>query len=127
MKDLKSGFTLIELMVVVAVIAILVTLSYPSYARFIRKSERSEAKAELLDWANRQHAWRADHISYNTAFNPPNTVKYTYSMLDTTATSFTLVATAQGGQAADEEKGIDCVTLTLDETGEVRLPVECWK
>ena len=65
MRDLKSGFTLVELMIVVAIIAVLILLSYPSYVSYIHKSERSDAQAELLDWANRQHIWRADHNSYN--------------------------------------------------------------
>lgn len=127
MRHAKNGFSLVELMIVVSVIAILVSLSYPPYARFINKSERSEAQTELLDWANRQHIWRADHISYNTTINPPNTGSYTYTMPNPTATSFSLTATAQGGQTLDSEDGIGCGTLTLNETGLVRLPAGCWR
>jgi len=128
MRDRKSGFTLIELMVVVAIVAILVMLSYPSYVSFIRKSERSDAQAELLDWANRQHIWRADHISYNESINPADTQYYVHSIdqADLSATSFTLIATAQGGQAGDKQGGVDCGTLSLDETGMSRLPAACW-
>jgi type IV pilus assembly protein PilE len=127
MSNAAEGFTLVELMIVVAIVAILVTLSYPSYVSFIRKSERSDAQAELLDWANRQHLWRADHISYNTGINPANSDKYKYTMPNPTTTSFTLTATAQGGQSADNEDGINCSSLSLDETGMVRLPVTCWR
>lgn len=127
MRGLNSGFTLVELMIVVAIVAILASLSYPSYVSFIRTSERSDAQTQLLDWANRQHIWRADHNSYNTGINPVNSDEYTYTMPNPTATSFTLTATAQGSQTADDEGGIDCSTLSLDETGMVRLPVECWR
>ena len=45
------GFTLIELMIVVAVVAILVAIAYPSYQEQIRKSRRAQAKADLVEYA----------------------------------------------------------------------------
>lgn len=48
------GFTLIELMIVVAIVGILATIAYPSYQEFIQKSRREDAKNALLDLANRQ-------------------------------------------------------------------------
>ena len=51
MKKLRvpqQGFTLIELMIVVAVIGVLAALAYPSYKEYIAKSRRAEAKAVLL-------------------------------------------------------------------------------
>jgi len=116
MKRIKNGFSLIELMIVIAVVTTLVTLSYPSYASFIRKANRAQAQAALLDWANRQEIWRADHPSYNPDINPGNTEFYTYSMVST-ATSYTLTATAIGNQANDVEKGVSCVTMTLLQDG----------
>lgn len=115
-RQAKSGFTLVELMITVAVIAILVTLSYPSYLRFILRADRADAQVTLQDWANRQEVWRADHPTYNTGINPSNTEKYTYSMVST-ATSFTLTATAIGRQANDEQEGRSCVTMTLQQDG----------
>lgn len=116
MKRLKNGFSLIELMIVIAVVATLVTLSYPSYAGFIRKANRAQAQTALLDWANRQEIWRADHPGYNSGINPGNTEFYTYSMVST-ATSYTLTATAIGTQAEDMEKGVSCVAMTLLQDG----------
>ena len=129
MREFKSGFTLVELMIVVAIIAILIMLSYPSYVSYIRKSERSDAQAELLNWANRQHIWRADHNSYKEDINPVDSEYYEFSLDadDLSATSFTLIATAQGGQVDDNEGGVDCSALSLDETGMQRLPAECWR
>ncbi len=116
MKTNQKGFSLIELMIVIALVAILVMLSYPSYASFIRKADRVKAHVTLLDWANRQEIWRADNISYSADINPANDENYTYSIVST-ATSFTLTATAIGGQAADQEHGVSCGTLTLDQAG----------
>ena len=43
-----KGFTLIELMIVVAVVSILSAIAYPSYAEYVRRGHRSDAKAGLL-------------------------------------------------------------------------------
>ncbi|MBE9399775.1 prepilin-type N-terminal cleavage/methylation domain-containing protein [Acinetobacter albensis] len=48
-----SGFTLIELMIVVAVIAILAAIAYPSYQEYVRKTKRVEMQTSLQDIAMR--------------------------------------------------------------------------
>ncbi len=126
MKHQEKGFSLVELMIVIAVVAILVTLSYPSYISFIRKAERTDAQVELLDWANRQQVWRADHITYNADINPANTDNYVFTMAST-ATSFTLTATAQDGQASDAEDGTNCASLTLNQVGIQGANLVCWE
>ena len=45
------GFTLIELMIVIAVIAVLTALAYPAYQDQVRKSRRAQAKADLVEYA----------------------------------------------------------------------------
>lgn len=52
MKYNKNGFTLIELMVVVAIIGILTAIAYPSYQESMRKSRRADAEGALLSLAN---------------------------------------------------------------------------
>ena len=118
-----------ELMVVLSIISILVTLSYPSYVNFVRKADRADAQVDLLDWANRQEIWRADHISYSADINPDNTENYTYTITNLTPTSFTLTATAVGGQVNDKEDGVSCLTLTLQQDGQQGPSghLECWE
>src|SRR5438132_12993393 len=48
------GFTLIELMVVVAIVTILFSIAIPSYMSYIRQSRRTEAKTAVLDLAGRE-------------------------------------------------------------------------
>lgn len=53
----RRGFTLIELMIVVAVIAILTTIAVPMYSKQIRESRRADAKTALLDLASREERY----------------------------------------------------------------------
>ena len=48
MPSKHQGFTLIELMIVVAVVAILSSIAYPSYTEYVRRGHRAEARAGLL-------------------------------------------------------------------------------
>lgn len=59
-----AGFTLIELMIVVAIIAIIAAIAYPSFADQVRKSRRAQAKADLLELAQLAERSRTVHNTY---------------------------------------------------------------
>lgn len=62
-----SGFTLVELMVVVLVITILTVIAVPSYLSQVRKSRRSEVKSILTDLGAREERYMATNGLYSSA------------------------------------------------------------
>lgn len=64
----SRGFTLIELMIVVAVIALLAAVAYPSYRTHVAKSQRSQGQQVLSDVAQRQEQYLLDRRQYATVF-----------------------------------------------------------
>lgn len=131
-KPQNTGFTLIELMIVVVIIGILAAVAYPQYRDFALRSNRAEAKALLVDAAARQERFFTDNNSYaddmtdlgygaNPAVSENNL--YSVSAVTPTATTYTLTATAQGGQIDDT----DCLTFTLDNLNvKTATTAECW-
>jgi type IV pilus assembly protein PilE len=59
-RKIHHGFTLIEVMIVVAVIAILAAIALPAYQQQIRKQRRASAEALLMDVAARQQTFLLD-------------------------------------------------------------------
>ena len=115
----RNGFSLVELMIVVAVVAILVALALPSYSQYVRKAKRGEAQQLLVNWANNQEIWRSHHTTYanaGTTLGVPTHDNYTFSIAGVTSTTYTLTADPIGDQAKDKERGQLCDPLTLTES-----------
>jgi type IV pilus assembly protein PilE len=108
-----AGFTLIELMVVVAIVAVLLIVGLPAYQDQIIRSHRAAAKSEMLDVANRQHQF----MLANRTFASKATLEangytldvdvgdhYTYdisTLQPASAPFFTITFTPTGRQADD--------------------------
>lgn len=120
MKDAK-GFTLIELMIVVAIIGIISMFAIPKYSQYVVRGNRAAAEAFMMDVANREKQYLLDariyapNLATLSMTTPASVSKYytlTISAPATTPPSYTITATpvAGGKQAGDG-------TLTLDDLG----------
>ena len=61
-----AGFTLMELMIVVAIIGIIAAVGYPSYTQYVIRGKRSEGRSALLDAAARMERYYSDNNQYAT-------------------------------------------------------------
>lgn len=129
----SHGFSLIEIIIVVAIVGILATVAYPAYQDNIRKGNRTDCQGELLEAWSRMERYFYDNKTYTVDMTdlgysvdddaPTAEGHYTIDAVAATVacpitTCFVLQCTAVGGQVADGN-------LTLSSTGE-KLPADKW-
>ncbi|MEZ5491491.1 MAG: type IV pilin protein [Gammaproteobacteria bacterium] len=141
-KAVQRGYTLIEILIVVAILGILAAVAIPSYQNSVLASNRSVAQAALLDVANRQEQFYLDNRTYTTDLanlgypaamvfsnggNSAVAVNSNHSLVVSSstervyfvqvnkanATTFAISAAPQLSQAGDGE----CGSLSLTSTG----------
>ena len=128
-KRYQSGFTLVEVMIVVAIIGVLSALAYPNYTEHVRKGRRAEARAGLLQAAQwMERAATATGVypkDISSHLKEVNSGMYNIAAVNSGGATFTLTATPTGVQETDK-----CGTLTLEHTGERKVSkgdvAECW-
>jgi type IV pilus assembly protein PilA len=102
-RERSKGFTLIELMIVVAIIGILAAIAIPNFLRYQAKTKQSEAKTNLSAIFTSEVAYFGERDTYGTVatigWAPEGHTRYLYSVTAHGATSF--LANASGNVDTD--------------------------
>jgi type IV pilus assembly protein PilE len=123
----RAGFTIIELMMVVAVAGVLALVAYPTFMDSVRKSRRSEAVAALAQVQQSQERWRANNVSYadnaKLTVDPPNGLGipaatssglYALTIDAANANGYTATATAVAGKSQSHDTKCTVMRVRLD-------------
>lgn len=102
------GFTLVELMIVVAIVAILAAIAYPSYQEYVRKTKRVDTQTQMMDIAARLQRYKIANFTFlksdgvtpivlsdigQTTTLPSSEPLYNLALTNVTANTWTLTAT----------------------------------
>ncbi len=131
MKKKISGFTLIEIMIVVSIVGILLAIALPQYSGYMTKAARNDAKSTMLNIAQMEERYYSNNATYilisappaaaptgfqNYSGNDPNSSKYNITVVvgstASIATSFLMTATPVVAGYDSQ-----CGNLTLTSTG----------
>ncbi len=141
-----AGFTLVEVVIVIAIIGILSAIAYPSYVNSIMRSNRASARACVVNFATHMERFYTTNMRYDkttpaavaivlpqlecaTANDTGKHYTYQFATGQPTQNTYTLEAVPKGVQATRDTA---CATLTLThtgvrgKTGSAGTVDECW-
>jgi len=134
MKKYNAGFSLVELMIVIAILGILASVAYPSYVSHVKKANRADGIDSLLALAGRMEEFYMNNDTYDGATinalgtgtvgsNKTSDGLYTLSITAATDFAYTITATPASTDTS-------CGNLTLNSLGEkgtsAGTVVDCW-
>ena len=131
-----KGFTLIEVMIVVAILAILAGVAVPAYTNYVTRSKISEAVATLSEMRVKMEQYFLDNRKYtdacaaNTVAPLPTGKYFDYACPTLDATTYRITATAKNGHGMDGLRySVDQANIRVTEavpTGWTAPATQCW-
>jgi len=134
-----SGFTLVELMIVVLIIAIISAIAIPSYNSYVMRTNRAAARSCMAEYSQFMERWYTTSSNLSYVGASPSLMgcstdsnlnqKYTITVSNVAARTYQINATPIGTQNSRDAK---CGVLTLDQagtrgkSGTATTIQECW-
>jgi len=115
MQQRQSGFTLVELMIVVAIVGILSAIAVPSYNSYVMRARLVEAHGVLASTQNKLEQYWTNNRKYEdfdkegASLMPDGGLNFDYSLEDATVSAYTLIATGKDAAAG--------FVYTIDQAG----------
>ena len=126
-RESRSGFTLLELLVVVIIVGILATIAIPAFQRAMENARGAEAKAFLDTLKTAEEAYYQEHQTYTAVFtelvvdqpvNASTKHYFKYTLASPTASTFTGTATRKiTGDTGKSPNYTSAYTYTMNEQG----------